>query len=117
MLAGPDPLVDPYVPCDCTQDDLLCDNPWHPAQGDGPVVPWIFLMTLSCVFMWRKGKGEGSKNVYHKGKGSSLRLGIERSECMAGTVATVSNCRKCVGCGYGLSLSSAWIMPSLCSVY
>ncbi|KAK4823264.1 hypothetical protein QYF61_000231 [Mycteria americana] len=31
MLAGPDPLVILYMPCDSTQDDLLHQLPWHRA--------------------------------------------------------------------------------------
>lgn len=29
MLAGPDPLINVYVPCDGTKDDLLHDLSWH----------------------------------------------------------------------------------------
>lgn len=38
MLALPDPLFVPIVPCDVPQDNLLHKLSWHQCQADGPVV-------------------------------------------------------------------------------
>ena len=46
MLARPDPLVVSHMPSDLTQDDLLHNLSWHPAQAGRSVVPWILLTTL-----------------------------------------------------------------------
>ncbi|KAK4832512.1 hypothetical protein QYF61_023577 [Mycteria americana] len=43
MLAGLDPLVILYMPCDSTQDDLLHQLPRHRGQADRPVVPRVLL--------------------------------------------------------------------------
>ncbi|KAK4818321.1 hypothetical protein QYF61_010783, partial [Mycteria americana] len=41
MLAGLDPLVILYMPCDGTQDDLLHQLPWYRGQADRPPVPML----------------------------------------------------------------------------
>ncbi|KAK4830777.1 hypothetical protein QYF61_013610 [Mycteria americana] len=51
MLAGLDPLVILYVPCDGTQDDLLHQLPWYRGQADRPVVPRVLLISRSKNYL------------------------------------------------------------------
>ena len=46
MLARPDPPVDPHVPRDLPQDNLLHNLPRHRGQANRPVVPRILPAAL-----------------------------------------------------------------------
>lgn len=71
---------------------------WDGAKWSRPpaqVCPVLLLLSCEAQGEGEDRKGERRKNACHKGRGSRLKLGIERSEYVAGTgAALLSNCRK-----------------------